>query len=73
VFRNDRARFRGTAPGEVVRNGAAKPNLYEALSPVERFAQMSALCRAQREASGRVIIDPLRSEWPGELFRIERE
>jgi len=56
-----------------VRNGAAKPNLYAALNLVERFAQMSALCRAQREASGRVIIDPLRSEWPGELFRIERE
>jgi len=71
--RRDRARLRGAVPGEVVRNGAAKPNLYAALSLVERFAQMSALCRAQWEASGRVIIDLPRSEWPGELFRIERE
>jgi hypothetical protein len=71
--RRDRARLRGAVPGEVVRNGAAKPNLYAALSLVERFAQVSALCRAQWEASGRVIVDLPRSEWPGEPFRIEHE
>ena len=60
-------------PGEVVRSGAVKPNLYAALTPAERFAHMSQLCRAQWEASGRVITHLPRSEWPGEVFRIESE
>jgi len=53
--------------------GDAKPNLYAPLSLVERFAQMSQLCRAQWEASGRVITQLPRAAWPGEVFWIERE
>ncbi len=71
--RRDRAKLRAQMPGEVVSSGAAKPNLYAALTVSERFAQMSQLCRAQWEASGRVINDLPRSQWPGEVFRIERE
>jgi len=71
--RRARAKLRGSMPGEVVRSGAIKPNLYASLSPAERFAQMSQLCRAQWEASGRVITDLPRAQWPGEVFRIESE
>jgi hypothetical protein len=71
--RRERARLRAGMLGEVVRTCATKPNLYAALTPVERFARMSQLCRAQWEASGRVITHLPRAEWPGEVFRIERE
>ncbi len=71
--RRQRAELRRSMPGEVVRTGANKPSLYASLSPLERFAQMSQLCVAQWEASGRVITHVARHQWPGKIFRIEHE
>lgn len=68
--RRERARLRAAMPGEVFHGCGIKPNLYATLSLDERFARMSSLCRTQWEASGRVITQLPRSEWPGEVFRI---
>ncbi len=71
--RRERASLRAAMPGEIVQSGTAKPNLYAQLSPIERFAYMSELCRTQWEASGRVIAQTPRSKWPGQIFEIGRE
>ena len=52
--RRDRARLRAAMPGEVVRSGATKPNLYSALSFVERFAIF-------RIAAARALSPPVRT------------
>ncbi len=63
---------RASYPGEVVLAREPKPGLYTGLTPLERLAQMTALCRAQWLASGGVIEERQRAEWPGELFVIGR-
>jgi hypothetical protein len=67
-----RALRRAYYPGEVVRHGAPEPGLYAGLSPVERLARMSELCRAIWLASGHALEVRPRSEWPGEIFVIRR-
>ncbi|MEO8903181.1 MAG: hypothetical protein ABI488_13755 [Polyangiaceae bacterium] len=70
--RRARAMARAAYPGEIVSLGTPKPALYAHLSPLERLAQMSALCRAQWLASGGVIADRPRAEWSGKVFVIDR-
>lgn len=57
--------------GEVAQLGDPRPGLYEGLSVEERLRAMTALCEAQWRASGGVIREIPRSEWPGEVFAIE--
>jgi len=66
-----RAARRASYPGEIVRANAPKPPLYADMSLIERLVRMTQLCRAQWLASGRTLETRPRSEWPGEVFRID--
>lgn len=58
-------------PGSVVRSGQDKPALYAQLTLLERLAHQTALVARQAALSGQQIVELPRSQWPGEVFKID--
>lgn len=69
--RRRRAAARKHYPGARIECGAAKPELYSALTAQQRWEAMASLCRRQwLAAGGRIEVVP-RDQWPGELYTID--
>lgn len=65
---------RQTWSGGLVSAGSQKPQLYEELSVVDRWAALTELCRRSWQTAGLLPLPPLpRAEWPGEIFEIRRD
>ncbi|WP_156040758.1 hypothetical protein [Chondromyces apiculatus] len=62
-----RAQARRMYPGEIVRSGTPKPNLYADLTLEERFNHQAELVARQHGMVELVQSRP-RHEWPGEVF-----
>ncbi|MEM1414411.1 MAG: hypothetical protein AAGH15_05905 [Myxococcota bacterium] len=70
LARRAEARRRRGMVGEVIAPGDPEPDLYDELSPVERWAALCELNERLARVAGQARPIPARREWPGEVFRL---